>query len=104
MLVTGCGKTDNTAKFVKAEDLNKPQFVIGGESGTVALREAMKKLPNATFQEYSNPGDIYTALSNGKVHAMTYDRPPLEYAVAKRSDFILLPGTFQWELLSKIRS
>ena len=88
---SGCGKMSTTKKIAGVSDLNSREYVIGGETGTIALSSAKKAFPLAQFAEFTAPGDIYTALSSGRVTAMVYDRPSLEYAELKRPDLLILP-------------
>lgn len=92
VVLVGCREEKQAAvKFAHAQELNQQSCLIGGESGTVALREAQKQLPNAAFVEYGSVDDIYAALAAGKIHAMVFDRSSLEYAMLKHPDFFLLP-------------
>lgn len=44
------------------EDLNKPEMIIGGETGTISLYIAKDKLPRAQYLEYFDLTDLCEAL------------------------------------------
>ena len=73
------------------DDLNDPSMVIGGETETVSLRMGQERLPMAKVASFATPNDAYAALQSGKIDAVSYDRPPLEYAAANNDAFIVLP-------------
>lgn len=78
-------------KIRSPQDLNFPQRIIACESEILASRVARKHLPQARFLEFTGPPDCYLALGTGKVHAVVYDRPALEYAALARPEFTVLP-------------
>ncbi len=75
------------------DDLNQPTMIIGGETETVSLRMGQERLPKAKVASYATPLDAYAALQSGKIDAVAYDRPPLEYAAANNELFYVLPDT-----------
>ncbi len=75
------------------EDLNQPTMIIGGETETVSLRMGQDRLPKAKVASFATPADAYAALQSGKIDAVAYDRPPLEYAAANNQLFYVLPDT-----------
>ena len=72
-------------------DLNRPDVIIGGETETVSLRMGHDALPQAQVNSYATPADCYAALQAGKIDAVAYDRPALEYAAAQNDQFIVIP-------------
>jgi len=78
-------------KIATPQDLNKPDMIIAGETEILATREAKKYLNKAKFLEFATPPDCFLALSTGKVNAVAYDRPALEYASSEHKDLMLLP-------------
>ena len=73
------------------DDLNQPTMIIGGETETVSLRMGQERLPKAKVASFATPLDAYAALQSGKIDAVAYDRPPLEYAAANNDLFVVLP-------------
>lgn len=84
-----CGAQKTIIKSL--DDLNDPSMVIGGETETVSLRMAHERLPKAKIENFSTPADAYAALEAGKIDAVAYDRPPLEYAAANNPSFVVIP-------------
>lgn len=78
-------------KILSALQLNNEKYTIGGETGTASLRFARETMPKARFKEMSYPVDLYLALETKKIDAVVYDRPPLDYVAAARSEFAVLP-------------
>lgn len=75
------------------DDLNQSSMIIGGETETVSLRMGQDRLPKAKVASFATPLDAYAALQSGKIDAVAYDRPPLEYAAANNDLFFVLPET-----------
>ncbi|MBP5622720.1 MAG: transporter substrate-binding domain-containing protein [Thermoguttaceae bacterium] len=75
------------------DDLNQPTMIMGGETETVSLRMGQERLPKAKVASFATPLDAYAALQSGKIDAVAYDRPPLEYAAANNDLFYVLPDT-----------
>ncbi|MDO5308760.1 MAG: ABC transporter substrate-binding protein/permease [Planctomycetia bacterium] len=75
------------------DDLNEHGMRVGGETETVSLRMAQERLPNAKIMSYATPADAYVALQSGKIDAVAYDKPPLEYAAAQNDAFYVLDET-----------
>ncbi|MBQ9873955.1 MAG: transporter substrate-binding domain-containing protein [Thermoguttaceae bacterium] len=75
------------------DDLNSPSMIIGGETETVSLRMGNERLPHAKVANFATPADCFAALQAGKIDAVSYDRPALEYAAAANPAFIVIPDT-----------
>ena len=88
----GCAERSATLITCLA-DLNQPGIVIGGQTETVSLRMGHEALPNAKVASFPQPADAYAALLAGRIDAVAYDRPPLDYAVAQNSQYFVLPDS-----------
>lgn len=86
----GCGGRPMTP-IRSLDDLNQSSMILGGETETVSLRMGQKRLPNAKVATFATPADAYAALQAGKIDAVAYDRPPLEYAAAHNDAFVVVP-------------
>lgn len=64
--------------------------VVAIEEGTCAERQAKTAFPTNRFVEYANAHDAIVALEDGKVDALVYDRPYLDYAALNRSGIRVL--------------
>lgn len=65
-------------------DIGAKGAVIAIEEGTCAERQARLAFPKNRFVEYANAHDAIVALEGGKVDALVYDRPYLDYAALNR--------------------
>ncbi len=92
MTSEGCGAR-KAALIGSLDDLNKSTITVGGETECVSLRLAMERFPNAKIATFATPADAYAALESGKIDAVAYDRPPLEYAAANNSKFVVMPDS-----------
>lgn len=88
----GCGGRPATP-IHSLEDLNQPGMIIGGETETVSLRMGQEALPNAKVASFATPADAYAALLAGRIDAVAYDRPPLDYAATQNDKYVVLPQT-----------
>ncbi len=87
--VQGCGK--NTKPNIHAlGDLNKSGMIIAGETDTISFRRAQETFPKAKMQSFDDADDMFVALKDGSIDAISYDRPSLEYFAAKDSDYHVL--------------
>ena len=75
------------------EDLNSPDMIVGGETETVSLRMGQEALPKAKIANFATPNDAYAALLAGRIDAIAYDRPPLDYAATQNDKYVVLPWT-----------
>lgn len=87
----GCAEVGPPPQISSIEQLNDPKIKIGGEIGTVSLTTAEQRFPKAEIKNYQAPQDAYLALKAGKIDAVAYDRPPMEYAASKNPELIVLP-------------
>ena len=93
-LLSGEGCGSRPAPPIRSlDDLNHPSMTIGGETETVSLRMGQQRLPKAKVESFSTPADAYAALQSGKIDAVAYDRPPLDYAAVNNDLFFVLPET-----------
>ena len=93
-VLAGGGCSSKTATPIRSiEDLNQPSMIICGETECVSLRMGQERLPKAQFVSFATPADCYAALLAGKVDAVAYDRPPLEYAAADNELFYVMPDS-----------
>ena len=88
----GCGGRPATPSH-SLDDLNQPGIVIGGETETVSLRMGQEAFPKAKIANFSTPADCYAALLAGRIDAVAYDRPPLDYAATQNDAYVVLPQT-----------
>lgn len=72
-------------------ELNDEKYLLGVETGTIAQRESENRLSRARQLQFGAPVDLYLALESGKVDAIVYDRPTLEYAAQNRGRLVVLP-------------
>ncbi len=86
----GCGGRPVTP-IRSIDDLNQPSMTICGETECVSLRMGQQRLPKAKSISFATPADCYAALQAGKVDAVAYDRPALEYAAASNELFYVIP-------------
>lgn len=93
-LSTGMGCKGRPAPPIHTlEDLNSPDMIIGGETETVSLRMGQEALPKAKIANFATPNDAYAALLAGRIDAIAYDRPPLDYAATQNDKYVVLPWT-----------
>lgn len=88
----GCGGRPATP-IHSLEDLNNPNMIVGGETETVSLRMGQEALPKAKIANFATPADAYSALLAGRIDAIAYDRPPLDYAATQNDKYFVLPQT-----------
>lgn len=88
----GCGGRPATP-IRSLDDINQPGMIIGGETETVSLRMGQDALPNAKVLSFQTPADAYAALLAGRIDAVAYDRPPLDYAATQNDKYFVLPQT-----------
>ncbi|MGI6401478.1 MAG: substrate-binding periplasmic protein [Thermoguttaceae bacterium] len=86
----GCGGRPATP-ISSLDDLNKPGMIIGGETETVSLRMGHDAMPQAKVASFATPADCYAALLAGRIDAVAYDRPPLDYAATQNDQYYVLP-------------
>ena len=71
-------------------DIRTNDVIVMIEEGTYAARAAKAQFPEKKFLECANAHDGVMALEGGKVDALVYDRPYLEYAALNRPAVRLL--------------
>ena len=92
IFVSGCSKTAEEVDFQNLEDLNKPQFTIGGKVGAASEAYIGKVFPNAAEKQFSSIPDLIIALEQKQVDGIVFTRATLESALEEKSDrFQILP-------------
>lgn len=89
-LVAGCSDGDGRREFASLAELDAAGARIGVEAGTFAERMAAERLPRCRREPFLGIVELYPALEAGKIDAIVYDRPALEYAALSRPAFRLL--------------
>lgn len=89
IFISGCTKSAEEINFTDPEDLNKPQYSIGGEVGAASEPYINKIFPNAEEKQFSSITDMVMALETKQIHAMVYTRASLENILKEK------PATFQ---------
>ncbi len=85
--------TPKSKSIKKPSDLNHPNYIIGGESGTLAMRRVKEVIPQAKTLYYNVPPDLCIALKSRKIDAFAYDIPGIEYMMRVHADLMVLPDT-----------
>lgn len=89
IFIGGCTKSPEEINFTNPEDLNKPQYSIGGVVGAASEPYINKIFPNAEEKQFSSITDMVMALEKKQIYAMVYTRATLENILKEK------PATFQ---------
>ena len=91
----GNGEAGKKPKYSSVEELKVPGKKIGVGTGTSAMFQVEKELPEAEICQYSDAFSAYNAVANGVLDAYVYDRKQIQLALENGvKGVVLLDGNF----------